>query len=351
MALVHTRPTIRFQVTETAPCPIMLKKLINKPGDVVIESLEGLALTYPDLLRVEYTPHYVARIDAPVMGKVTIISGSGSGHEPLNMGYVGKGMLDAACPGGVFTSPTPDQYMAAAHSVYGGVGVLFIMKNFSGGVFNMGMAIEQAREEGIEVESVLVNDDVAVERPTNRRGLGATILVEKLAGAAAEQGRSLREVADVARLANAESRSMGAALTSCTLPAVGRPVFTLPAGEFELGVGMHGERGRRRMVYTGADELTELLVMPILDDLKLVAGDKVLALVSGLGSTPQQELYIVYRHLQHLLADHDIEVTRRLVGNYITSLDTAGCAITLMRLSPEFQALWDAPVATPALCW
>lgn len=330
----------------------MLRKLINEPNDIVIESLEGLALSYPDLLRVHYRPDFVRRTDAPVQGKVVLISGSGSGHEPLNTGYVGHGMLDAACPGGsIFTSPTPDQYLAAMRSVYGGAGALFIMKNFAGGVLNMGMAMEMAGDNGFEVESVLVNDDVAVNPPSNRRGLGATVLVEKVAGAAAEQGKTLAEVTSIACTAISQSRSMGAALTGCTVPAIGRRTFKIPEGQVELGVGMHGERGRRRVDYTGADQLTEQLILPIIEDLGLIGGDEVLALVSGLGGTPQQELYIVYRALCRFLAAHKISVLRRLVGNYITSLDAAGCSITLMRLTPELMTLWDAPVHTPTLHW
>jgi len=329
----------------------MLKKLINEPNDIVTESLEGLELSYSKLLSVHYNPHFVRRIEAPVRGKVSLISGSGSGHEPLNTGYVGVGMLDAACPGGIFTSPTPDQYLAAMQTVYGDAGVLFIMKNFAGGVFNMGMALEIANDDGYEVASVLVNDDVALDSPSRRRGLGATILVEKIAGAAAEEGQSLAEVTAIAQTVIEQSRSMGAALTGCTVPAIGKRTFLLPNGQLELGVGMHGERGRRRIPYTGADQLTELLARPILEDLGARPGDRVIALVSGLGGTPLQELYIVYRQLSQILASHDIHIERNLIGNYITSLDAAGCAITLMRVTPELLSLWDAPVHTPALHW
>lgn len=329
----------------------MHKKLINDPGDVVVESLEGLALSHPHLLRVHLHPHFVRRIDAPVRDKVALVSGSGSGHEPLNTGYVGVGMLDAACPGGVFTSPTPDQYLAATHVVSGGAGLLYIVKNYTGAVLNMGMAMEMAADEGYEVASVLVNDDVAVDDPGNRRGLGATVLVEKLAGAAAEEGRPLGQVVALAQDVVARARSMGVALAGCTPPMLGHPTFDLPDDAVELGVGMHGEQGRRRIAMLHADELTDLLATPLLEELDLRAGDHVLALVTGLGSTPQQELYIVYRRLVHLLEEQAIVVERRLVGNYITSLDMAGCAITLLKLTPELLALWDAPVRTPALWW
>jgi dihydroxyacetone kinase-like protein len=235
--------------------------------------------------------------------------------------------------------------------VYAGAGALFIMKNFAGGVLNMGLALELAGENGYQVQSVLVNDDVAVNPPSNRRGLGATILVEKIAGAAAEEGKSLDEVTAIACEAIAESRSMGAALTGCTVPAIGRRTYQMPEGQFELGVGMHGERGRYRVPYDGADQLTELLAQPIIEDLGLAPGDDVLAMVSGLGGTPLQELQIVFRALYRLLAKQQITVVRNLVGNYITSLDSAGCSITLLRLSPERLALWDAPVHTPTLRW
>jgi phosphoenolpyruvate---glycerone phosphotransferase subunit DhaK len=328
-----------------------MHKLINHPSNAAIESLEGFELAYNHLLRVQYSPNYICRKDAPVMGKVAIVSGSGSGHEPLNVGYVGQGMLDAACPGAIFTSPTPYQYLAATRAVQGGAGVLYVVKNYMGGVLNTEMAIEMAVEEGIEVASVLIHDDVAVDLDANRRGTGATILVEKIAGAAAEAGMPLAKVTEVAQRVSSQTRSMGVALTSCVAPAMGRPTFQLPDGQIEVGVGIHGEPGRRRASMTKADEVVDMLVAPILHDLKLQPTDKVLALVSGLGGTPQHELFIVYRHLYHLLERHSIHVQRSLVGNYITSLDMAGCILTLMRLDAELLALWDAPVRTPALWW
>ncbi len=329
----------------------MQKKLINKPRDVVRETLEGLALAHPDLLNVQYDPHLVWRKDAPVQGKTVIISGSGSGHEPLNTGYVGPGMLDAACPGGVFTSPTPDQYFAALDKVYGGNGALFVIKNYAGGVLNIKFAMEMAEEAGYEVRSVLVNDDVALENPAKRRGMGATVLVEKIAGAAAAAGMPLDKVADLADQVTQHARSMGVALSSCTSPNIGFPTFELPLDKIELGVGIHGERGRHRMPLTTADAMTDMILEPIVQDLKLQPNDRVLALISGLGGTPLQELYIVYRHLYHALARNDIRIERRLIGNYVTSLDMAGCAITLLVLTPELVELWDAPVQTPALSW
>jgi dihydroxyacetone kinase-like protein len=328
-----------------------MQKLINHPANAVIESLEGFALAYEHLVGVHYHPHFVHRRAAPVVGKVTIVGGSGSGHEPLNIGYVGTGMLDAACPGAIFTSPTPDQYLAAIHAVHGGAGIFFVVKNYMGGVLNTEIAMEMAREEGFAVSSVLIHDDVSVERSANRRGVGAAVLVEKLAGAAAESGRSLEQVAHIARHASEEAYSMGVALSSCTSPNVGHPTFQLPQGQIEVGVGIHGEPGRRRALWTRADEIVDMLAGPIVHEMRLVAGERVLALVSGLGGTPQHELFIVYRHLHQLLAKLGVHIERQLVGNYITSLDMAGCTVTLLRLDAELLALWDAPVRTAALWW
>lgn len=328
-----------------------MQKLINNPADAVVESLQGLEFAHGNLLRVSYEPRFVYRADAPVRNKVAVVSGSGSGHEPLNIGYVGSGMLDAACPGDIFTSPTPDQYVAATRAVHGGEGILYVVKNHTGGVLSMQMAEEMAAEEDIVVDTVLVNDDVAVDEVSNRRGLGAAIFVEKIAGAAAESGRPLSEVVAVARRTSDESRSMGVALTSCIMPGVGRPTFRLPENQVEIGVGIHGERGRQRMPITNADEIVGLLMELIIDDLRLRPKERVLVLVSGLGGTPQQELYIVYRHVHKLLTELGIIVAQQLIGNYITSLDMAGCAVTLLRLDEELLTLWNAPVHTPALWW
>jgi dihydroxyacetone kinase-like protein len=328
-----------------------MQKLINNPADAAKESLVGLQLAHPQLLRVQFDPPVVIRADAPISGKVAVISGSGSGHEPLNVGYVGRGMLDAACPGAIFTSPTPYQYLAATRAVYGKAGALFVVKNYMGGVLNTEMAVEWAREEGYQITTVLVNDDVAVERADNRRGMGAAVLAEKIAGAAAEAGQSLEAVTSIARRVVQQSRSMAVALTSCTSPTVGRPTFLLPPGQMELGVGIHGEAGRRRRPLERADVIVGHLAEAILGDLALQPGDEVLALVSGLGATPQQELYIVFRHLHRLLTDAGLIVARQLVGNYVTSLDMAGCMITLLKLEPDLKSLWDAPVCTPAMRW
>jgi dihydroxyacetone kinase-like protein len=294
------------------------------------------------------------RADAPLAGKVGVLSGGGSGHEPLHTGYVGRGMLDAACPGPVFTSPTPDQVAEATAAVNGGAGVLYIVKNYTGDVMNFEMAAEMATDDGIEVAAVVVNDDVAVTDSlytAGRRGVGATVLAEKIAGAAAEEGRPLAQVAAVCRLVNDNARSMGIALTSCTVPQVGHPTFDLAEDEMEVGIGIHGEPGRSRSVLRQADEIVEMLADPILDDLGAESGDQVLAFVNGMGATPLLELYVVYRRLHALLAERGLRVVRRLVGSYITSLDMAGCSVTLLKMDRELLRLWDAPVFTPALSW
>ncbi len=331
-----------------------MKKLINAPEDVVREELEGLALAHAGMVRVSLDPYMVVRADAPVLGKVALVSGGGSGHEPMHGGFVGAGMLDAACPGEVFTSPTPDQILAATKAVDGGAGVLHIVKNYTGDILNFEMAAELAREEGIEVEAVVVADDVAVRDSlytAGRRGVGATVLAEKLCGAAAAEGRPLKEVADVCRHVNDFARSMGMALTSCVTPSAGRPTFDLGEDEMEIGIGIHGEPGRERMKVAPADDIVALLAGPVVEDLPFRAGDSVLAFVNGLGGTPLIELYIVYRELHRFLAGRGILVGRNLVGSYITSLEMAGCSITLLKLDDELARLWDAPVVTPGLRW
>ena len=331
-----------------------MQKLINAPSHVVKEALQGMAAAHADLLKVSVDPAYIVRADAPVRGKVAVLSGGGSGHEPLHGGFVGPGMLDAACPGAVFTSPTPDQMLAATQAVNGGAGVLYIVKNYTGDVLNFEMAADLAREEGVEVEAVLISDDVAVEDSlytAGRRGVGLTVLAEKMAGAAAEQGRGLGEVAAVCRKVNGQGRSMGMALTSCTVPQAGRPTFDLPAGEMEIGIGIHGEPGRTRLALRPAAEIAELLAIPILDDLPFRRGDGVLAFVNGMGGTPLIELYVMYHELARICVDRGITIVRSLVGSYITSLDMAGCSITLLKMDDELTGLWDAPVRTPALRW
>jgi dihydroxyacetone kinase-like protein len=331
-----------------------MKKLINAPDDVVREALEGIELAYGDRLRVSHDPAYIVRADAPVDGKVGIISGGGSGHEPMHGGFVGPGMLDGACPGEVFTSPTPDQMMAATKAVDGGAGVVHIVKNYTGDVMNFEMAADLAGEEGTPVEVVVTNDDVAVQDSlytAGRRGVGITVIAEKICGAAAEERRSVVEVAELGRRVNAEGRSMGMALTACTTPSSGEPSFVLGDDEMEIGIGIHGEPGRYREPLAPASVVVERLASAVVEDLPYNSGDQVLAMVNGMGGTPLIELFIVYRELHHFLQERGITITRRLVGNYITSLEMAGCSITLLRLDDELTRLWDAPVDTPALRW
>jgi dihydroxyacetone kinase-like protein len=331
-----------------------MKKLINKPDDVVREALEGVALAHPDLVRVHFDPSYVVRADAPVQGKVGIVSGGGSGHEPMHGGFVGLGMLDAACPGAVFTSPTPDQMLEATKAVNGGAGVLHIVKNYTGDIMNFEMAAELGQAEGITVESIVIDDDVAVKDSlytAGRRGVGSTVLAEKLCGAAAESGASLQEVADVCRKVKELGRSMGMALTSCTVPHVGKPTFDLPEDMMEIGIGIHGEPGRTRLAVEPADQIVERLMEPIVSDIPYKSGDEVLLFVNGMGGTPQIELYIVYRKAHEIATKNGLKVVRNLVGSYITSLEMAGTSITLLKMDERFLNLWDAPVKTPGLRW
>jgi dihydroxyacetone kinase-like protein len=331
-----------------------MKKLINAPDAVVREALEGIELAYGDRLRVSYDPAYIVRADAPVEGKVGIVSGGGSGHEPMHGGFVGRGMLDAACPGEVFTSPTPDQMLEATKAVNGGAGVLHIVKNYTGDVMNFDMASDLGKAEGIEVEAVVTNDDVAVQDSlytAGRRGVGITVIAEKIAGAAAEERRPLAEVAEIARRVNAGGRSMGVALTPCITPSSGEPSFELGDDEMEIGIGIHGEPGRYREPMAPAAQIVERLATAVVEDLPYESGDQVLAFVNGMGGTPLLELFIVYRDLHRFLEERGITITRRLIGNYITSLEMAGCSITLLKLDDELTRLWDAPVDTPALRW
>jgi phosphoenolpyruvate---glycerone phosphotransferase subunit DhaK len=331
-----------------------MKKLINDPSTVVADALKGIEAAHPGL-RVDHEHKVIYRADAPVTGKVGLVSGGGSGHEPLHGGFVGVGMLDAACPGEVFTSPTPDQMLAATSLVDGGAGVIHIVKNYTGDVMNFEMAAELAAEStGAKVESIVTNDDVAVQDSlytAGRRGVGVTVLVEKLCGAAAEAGQDLASVAAIGRKANSWGRSMGMALTSCTVPAAGQPTFALADDEVEIGIGIHGEPGRFREPLGTAAEIAERLLEPIVADLPFVAGDPVLVFVNGRGGTPLLELYVMFGEVTRILAGHGLTIARSLVGSYITSLEMAGCSITLLKLDDELISLWDAPVRTPALTW
>jgi len=328
-----------------------MKKLINSAENVLADALRGVAAAHPELT-VDYENRVVIS-NAPRDGRVALISGGGSGHEPLHSGFVGAGMLDAACAGEVFTSPTPDQMLAAAQAVDSGAGVLFIVKNYTGDVLNFEMAAELAADEGIASESVIVADDVAVKDSTwtaGRRGVGTTLLVEKIAGAAAAEGKSLAEVKAVAEHVASQGRSMGVALTSCTVPAVGHPSFDLPEDEMEMGVGIHGEPGRTRVPLAPARDIARDLVEAITGDLDFT-GAPVIALLTGLGGTPLIELYVTYADIADALAEKGITVARSLVGDYVTSLDMAGCSLTLLRADDELLRLWDAPVNTSALRW
>ncbi|MBD2570354.1 dihydroxyacetone kinase subunit DhaK [Anabaena lutea] len=355
-----------------------MKKLINQPEDFVRESLEGMAVAHGDLIKVNYEPTFVYRADAPMQGKVAIISGGGSGHEPMHAGFVGEGMLDAACPGEVFTSPTPDQMLAAAQQVDGGAGILYIVKNYSGDLMNFEMATELARSEGIRTLNIIIDDDVAVKDSLytqGRRGVGTTVLAEKICGAAAKQGYDLQQLASLCRKVNLHGRSVGVALSSCTVPMKGTPTFALGDDEIELGIGIHGEPGRERVAMKSVDEITEILVNSLTDDTAysrtvrewneatdrwvdvellnkpLQKGDRILAFVNSMGGTPISELYLVYRKLAEICEQQGLQIVRNLIGPYITSLEMQGCSITLLKLDDEMLRLWDAPVKTPSLRW
>jgi dihydroxyacetone kinase-like protein len=330
-----------------------VKKLINDPADVVAEALRGIELAHP-ALRVDHENKVIYRADAPVQGKVGIVSGGGSGHEPLQGGYVGPGGLDAACAGEVFTSPVPDQMQVATKAVDGGAGVLHFVLNYTGDIMNFEMAAELAAEDGVTVETVIMNDDVAVEDSlytAGRRGVAGAILLNKIAGAAAEERRDLAAVAEVSRKVIGNVRSMGMALTSCTVPAAGRPTFDLPDDQMEVGIGVHGEPGRRRLPVAPAKEVAAMLVEPVLADLDFTGGDGVLAFVNGLGGTPLIELYLMYGEVAAILEKSGVRVARTLVGNYFTSLDMAGASVSLLKLDDELVRLWDAPINTAAFRW
>ncbi|UFU04126.1 dihydroxyacetone kinase subunit DhaK [Ruania suaedae] len=333
-----------------------MKKLINDPQRVVAETVEGFVAAHADLVisSGDEEKLFVSRAGGAVPGKVGIVSGGGSGHEPLHAGFVGLGMLDAAVPGPVFTSPTPDPIVAATVAADGGAGVLHIVKNYTGDVLNFETAAELAELEDITVASVVVDDDVAVQDSlytAGRRGVAGTVLVEKIAGAAAERGDDLGAVAAIATRVNANVRSMGVALTACTVPHAGQPSFDLGTDEIEIGIGIHGEPGRERIPAASADEITERLLAAVADDLQVASGDRLVLLVNGMGGTPASELYIVYRHARRLLEGRGGRVERSLVGNFVTSLEMQGASITVLRVDDELLELYDAPVHTAALRW
>ncbi|HZF32478.1 MAG TPA: dihydroxyacetone kinase subunit DhaK [Candidatus Angelobacter sp.] len=328
-----------------------MKKFINRVDDVLTEALRGFGAAHGNLVTMNYDPTYVTRANATKTGKVALISGGGSGHEPLHAGFVGAGMLDAACPGAVFTSPTPDQMAAAAAAVNSGAGVLFIVKNYEGDVMNFEMATEML---DLPHATVRTNDDVAVENSTyttGRRGVAGTVIVEKIVGAAAEENRPLAALKDLGDKVNNRTRSMGVALTSCTVPAAGKPTFELAADEIEMGVGIHGEPGRRRVKHKSADDIAGEMMTAIVDDLGAKAGGEVLLLVNGYGGTPAMELYLMFDAARRVLDAKGLKIARSLVGNYCTSLEMAGCSLTVTALDAELTRLWDAPVHTAALRW
>ena len=354
-----------------------MKKLINDVDNVVTEQLQGMARAHPEL-KVNLDPKYLYRADAPLAGKVALISGGGSGHEPMHGGFVGVGMLTGACPGEVFTSPTPDQMYECAKATASDAGVLFIVKNYTGDVLNFETAAELVHADGVKVQNILIDDDVAVKDSlytAGRRGVGTTVLAEKIVGAAAEAGYSLDQCADLCRKVNQYGRSMGMALTSCTVPAAGKPTFELGEDEIELGIGIHGEPGTERSTIKSADEITEYMALRIIEDGPYTrtvrewdndsaewvdktltdepfkSGDRVIAFVNSMGGTPVSELYAVYRKLAQVCESKGLTIVRNLIGPYITSLDMQGDSITLLKADDEILKFWDAPVKTPGLRW
>ncbi|MDN4480952.1 dihydroxyacetone kinase subunit DhaK [Demequina muriae] len=329
-----------------------MKKLINAPESVLADALKGVEAADRSV-RVDHHNRVIYRAEPKADGKVAVISGGGSGHEPMHGGFVGYGMLDAACAGEVFTSPTPDQMQAATKEVDRGAGVLHIVKNYTGDVMNFEMAAEfAAAEAGVEVATVVTNDDVAVQDSlytAGRRGVGVTVLLEKIVGAAAEEGRDLAAVTDLAHRVNDGGRSMGMALTSCTVPAAGKPTFDLPEDQMEIGIGIHGEPGRHRVPLAPAKDIAAQLVEPILADSDM-AGPAIVML-NGMGGSPLLELYLMFGEVAPLLEKAGVDVARTLVGNYITSLDMAGCSLTVLRADDDMITLWDAPVQTAGLRW
>lgn len=353
-----------------------MKKLMNAPDDVIKEQLAGMAKAHPEIT-VNIDPSFIYRADAPNK-KVALISGGGSGHEPMHTGFVGMGMLDGACPGQIFTSPTPDQMYECAKAVASDKGVLFLVKNYTGDVMNFETAVEMVHGDGIKVQSILIDDDVAVKDSlytAGRRGMGTTVLVEKIVGAAAEAGYNLKQCTDLARKTSQNGRSIGVALTSCTVPAAGKPTFELADDEVEMGIGIHGEPGTKRIKMKTVNEITEHMAHCIIEDgaytrtvrewdtekgewgeksltdEPLKSGDKVIALVNSMGGTPVSELYAVYSKLADVCESKGIRIARNFIGPYITSLEMQGCSITLLKADEEILKFWDAPVKTPSLRW
>ncbi len=329
-----------------------MKKFMNGVESMLAESLTGFAKAHREIIVLDGNFRFVRRRRAKARGKLALISGGGSGHEPMHIGFVGRGMLDAACPGNVFSAPTPDQMLAAAETVDCGGGVLFIVKNYAGDIMNFSLATESYTKE---CGTLITDDDVAIERSDyssmGRRGVAGTLVVEKMVGAAAERGDKLAALMSLGKRVNELTRSMGVALTSCTVPAVGRPTFELGESEMEMGVGIHGESGRRRIPLNSANAIAEEFVHTITQDLRAEAGGEALLLVNGFGGTPSSELYLMFDAAERQCVKHGLKVTRSLVGSYVTSLEMAGCSVTLTLLDAQMTALWDAPVHTAALRW
>lgn len=328
-----------------------MKKIINDPNLVVDDMLKGMVAAHPNDIKKLDNADVLVRVDSPVDGKVALVSGGGSGHEPAHGGYVGKGMLDAAVAGAVFTSPTPDQVYEAIKAVDSGKGVLLVIKNYTGDVMNFEMAKDMAEMEGINVKTVIVNDDVAVENSTytaGRRGIAGTVFIHKIAGAKAETGASLEEVTRVAEKVISNVKSMGMAISSCIVPAAGKPNFTLGETEMEIGMGIHGEPGTHREELKTADEITEHLMDKILKDIQLSSGEEVAVMVNGLSSTPLMELYIVNKRVNEILEEKGVKIHRTFVGEFMTSLEMAGFSVTILKLDSELKELLDAPANTPA---
>ena len=328
-----------------------MKRLLNETDQILNESLLGFSAAHNEIVSYNPEPRFIFRKGGATKGKVSLISGGGSGHEPLHAGFVGKGMLDAACPGEVFTSPTPDQMQSAAKIVDGGAGILYIVKNYSGDVMNFEIASEMLEQPN---KTILTNDDVAVEDSsftTGRRGVAGTLIVEKVVGAAAEKGLDLNICHAIGVKVNSQTRSMGVALTSCTVPAVGKPTFEISENEIEMGIGIHGEPGRKRVALAPADSIAKEMTEAILDDLKPDRGSQVLLFINGFGGTPSMELYLMYNSVAKILGEQGVTIGRSLVGNYVTSLEMNGCSITLTTLDEEISGYWDAPVHTASLRW
>ena len=329
-----------------------MKKILNNIDNVIVEELQGMQKAYNNLIKVNYDPIFVTR--ANNTDKVALVSGGGSGHEPLHAGFVGYGMLDAACPGAIFTSPTPDQMEEATKQLNNKKGVVFLVKNYTGDVMNFQVAEDLCKAEGIDVRSIVIDDDVSVKDSlytTGRRGVGATVFFEKICGASAERGDSIDKVLEYANFCKENARSMGMALTSCTVPAVGKPTFDISDEEIEMGIGIHGEPGRERIKIITSAKIAETMMEAICSDIPYKNGDDVICMVNGMGATPLMELYTLYNDVAKIAEKKGLKIVRNLVGNYVTSIDMAGASISLMKVNDDIIKLWDYPVHTAALRW